>query len=339
MTGVQTCALPILSNPWVLTRRTDNDESDEFVGANLFIAEGTVNADKKFVCTTNSPVTVGTTDITFTVYSSLESLTAGTGLNKSGSEVRIGISGTTGNINGINRTSNDISAAVDDLSIGIVSNVLTVKALGINTAELADDSVTAAKLNLDVAGDGLAQGVSGELDVVGGNGITVNANDINVTPGDLISGGSAEIDGDKLDIDWNPTNYTPATTPSEVTSVDELTAHLYGIDQALASTGDGYKAEKLAYTDTTNKVIGPLASTPANLVDVGFTPYGGPIQEESVDYTCRQVIGGSVPGYYICISSTSTAPGSGSFSGGANPSAGIDSIMQSADKSRVEYSI
>lgn len=53
------------------------------------------------------------------------------------------------------------------------------------------------------------------------------------------SGAADEIDGDVIDIDWNPTNYTPATTPSEVTSVDELTAHLYGIDQALANSGGG----------------------------------------------------------------------------------------------------
>jgi len=48
-----------------------------------------------------------------------------------------------------------------------------------------------------------------------------------------------EIDGDKLDIDWNPTNYTPAITPTEVDSIDNLTAHLYGIDQALASATPG----------------------------------------------------------------------------------------------------
>ena len=52
-----------------------------------------------------------------------------------------------------------------------------------------------------------------------------------------ISAGADEIDGDKLDIDWNPTNYTPDVSPSEVTSVDELTAHLKGIDTALASAG------------------------------------------------------------------------------------------------------
>jgi len=46
------------------------------------------------------------------------------------------------------------------------------------------------------------------------------------------------IDGDVIDIDWDPTYYTPDTTPSEASDVDDLTAHLYGIDQEL-NTIDG----------------------------------------------------------------------------------------------------
>jgi len=43
-----------------------------------------------------------------------------------------------------------------------------------------------------------------------------------------------EIDGDILDIDWDPSNYTPATTPAQASDVDDLAAHLYGIDQGFA---------------------------------------------------------------------------------------------------------
>lgn len=49
-----------------------------------------------------------------------------------------------------------------------------------------------------------------------------------------ITGGSDEIDGDQVDIDWNPNNYTPTTAPTEATNVDHLTAHLAGIDGVLA---------------------------------------------------------------------------------------------------------
>jgi len=67
-----------------------------------------------------------------------------------------------------------------------------------------------------------------------------------------ITGGSDEVDGDKLDIDWNPSNYTPATTPPEVDNVDNLVAHLYGIDQEL-----GQKLENVV-EDTTPQLGGDL---------------------------------------------------------------------------------
>lgn len=55
-----------------------------------------------------------------------------------------------------------------------------------------------------------------------------------------ITSGSDEVDGDKLDIDFTPSYYTPSTTPSEASSLDNLTAHLYGIDQELIGGTAGY---------------------------------------------------------------------------------------------------
>jgi hypothetical protein len=49
-----------------------------------------------------------------------------------------------------------------------------------------------------------------------------------------IRGATDEVDGDKLDIDWNPTTYSPATVQGVTTSVDELTSHLKGIDTSLS---------------------------------------------------------------------------------------------------------
>lgn len=42
------------------------------------------------------------------------------------------------------------------------------------------------------------------------------------------------IDGDVLDITWNPSYYTPSSAPSQASDINDLTAHLYGIDQVLA---------------------------------------------------------------------------------------------------------
>jgi len=46
-------------------------------------------------------------------------------------------------------------------------------------------------------------------------------------------GGTDEIDGDTLGIDYSPSNYVPITAPSEVTDTHELTAHLAGINNAI----------------------------------------------------------------------------------------------------------
>lgn len=80
--------------------------------------------------------------------------------------------------------------------------------------------------------------------------------------------GKAALDGDILDIDWNPTYYQPTTAPSEVTSVDELTAHLAGIDayfglpkQAGAFTNLGLGIGSAATTLRIRSASGNLSST------------------------------------------------------------------------------
>ena len=66
--------------------------------------------------------------------------------------------------------------------------------------------------------------------------------------------GSDEIDGDHLDIDFTPSGYTPATTPAEAANVDDLAAHLYGIDQILAKylTGNIWIPASAMWPNTTN---------------------------------------------------------------------------------------
>jgi hypothetical protein len=51
------------------TRSTDMDAAAEFPGAFTFVEQGTTLADTGWVCTTNAPVTIGTTPITFAQFS------------------------------------------------------------------------------------------------------------------------------------------------------------------------------------------------------------------------------------------------------------------------------
>jgi len=87
---------------------------------------------------------------------------------------------------------------------------------------------------------------------------------------DHLSGGSAEIDGDALDIDFSPSYYTPSISPTEVTSVSELTAHLYGIDQAVKpATQDARGTIELAtHTEAKAGSETGMAITPSSLTAV-----------------------------------------------------------------------
>lgn len=93
-----------------------------------------------------------------------------------------------------------------------------------------------------------------------------------------IKDGSDEIDGDQLDIDWNPSSYTPTTSPTEVTNVDHLTAHLAGIDAqlgaaitdhgALTGLGDNDHPQYLLVNGT-DAMEGDLDLDGYNINDVG----------------------------------------------------------------------
>lgn len=77
------------------TRATDADASAEMTsGVAVFVEEGTVNADTGWVLTTNNPITLGTTALVFTQFTSLGQITAGAGLTKTGSTVDV-IAGST----------------------------------------------------------------------------------------------------------------------------------------------------------------------------------------------------------------------------------------------------
>lgn len=62
---------------------------------------------------------------------------------------------------------------------------------------------------------------------------------------------SQAVDGDALHVDFTPVNYTPDDTPPEAPNVDALTAHLKGIDTALAGGVVDDKRVKVSVDDTT----------------------------------------------------------------------------------------
>ena len=96
-----------VSNPFVLTRTTDADSSSEVTGGMFTFVEEGSDADAGFVLSNiTGSATIGTDDITMTQFSGAGSVTAGTGLAKSG---------------------NTLSVNVDDASLEINSDTLRMK--------------------------------------------------------------------------------------------------------------------------------------------------------------------------------------------------------------------
>lgn len=88
---------------------------------------------------------------------------------------------------------------------------------------------------------------------------------------DLETGGVNEFNADKADIDFTPANYVPATTPAEADNVDNLTSHLYGLDQGIVLRQELHKI--VSGETTAGKFT--LAKTPIDPVHVQCNVIGG----------------------------------------------------------------
>jgi len=105
-------------------RSADANASTEVTsGMFCFVEEGTVNGDNGFVLTTNDPITLDTTDLTFTQFNGAGQIIAGDALSKSGNTLNVNddnitlqVASDTLRIKGITAT------AVGDLLIGAATN-------------------------------------------------------------------------------------------------------------------------------------------------------------------------------------------------------------------------
>ena len=108
------------------TRSTDMAVGSDAAGNNMFIEQGTVNADVSFVCVSDKgSAVVGTNDLTFSIYSRQSDTEAGAALSKTG---------------------NRLDVEVDDSTIEVVSDALQLKDSGITNAKIADGTISNGKL-------------------------------------------------------------------------------------------------------------------------------------------------------------------------------------------------
>jgi hypothetical protein len=76
-----------VAGPW--GRTFDAAQGPNLVGAACFVEEGTTNADTAWVCTTDAPILVGTTNITFVQFAGGGAVVAGAGMTQSGNVLNV----------------------------------------------------------------------------------------------------------------------------------------------------------------------------------------------------------------------------------------------------------
>lgn len=112
----------------------------------------------------------------------------------------------------------------------------------LNTDKLEAADVTYANLNANGdVGTGATQVAQGNHTHTHSSttGITANDHHNEDHASRHVDGGADEIDGDTLDVDFTPSNYTPDAGAAEANDVDDLAAHLKGVDDQFGAIGTG----------------------------------------------------------------------------------------------------
>ncbi len=241
-----------------LTRPSDFNTGAVVAGAFTFVEEGTTYADTGWTCSSNaSAATVGTNNLTFVQFSAAGQISAGDGLSKTG---------------------NTLAVNVDNSSLQITSDTLSVKAAGIAESHL----------NTSVAGSGLAGGGGTALSVnVDSVGIEINTDtlrlkDLGVTTAKLAAtsvtaaklgsdvAGNGLTGGNGSALAVNAANSTISVTPTGI-SVPASSASQNGyMSSSDFSKLTNYGPSYLATGQTTNAT--------ATDIDLGLTVSASSVQ-------------------------------------------------------------
>ena len=253
---------------YVLTRSTDFDLAAEMPSAFTFVESGGTNADTGWVCTTNSPITVGTTQIIFAQFSGAGSYTAGNALSLNGTQFNVLTDGNIG-VNGSNQLFIVSGATLVTPNIGdATGKSLTLSGNGLLSATTvtATGNVLAGNVNSNAAVTGVTITASGNLN--GNNATITNAVAAatgaftgNVTTGN-VSGGIGSFTGNVL---AGNLNSNAAVTGVTITASGNLNGNNATITNAVAAATGAFTGNVSAgnvnvtgTTASTSKTTGAL---------------------------------------------------------------------------------
>ena len=190
-----------ISNPFVLTRSTPEDQPAELSGgAFVFVEEGSLNANNGYTFTHTGAPTFGTTNLDVSQFSGAGQINAGDALTKDG---------------------NRLDVAVDDSSLEVNSDALRVKALGVVNSMIANATIATNKLanpTIFFKDETSTQGqvaIEGTLEFLAGEGVNT-----------IASGSTIKIEGEDASnsnkgvAKFTSDNFTVTTGEVEISTVD-----------------------------------------------------------------------------------------------------------------------
>lgn len=140
----------VKSGSW--TRATDfANGATDVANAAVFVSEGSTQSDTAWVLTTNSPITVGTTALTFTQFGAGSSYTAGNGLSLTGNQ--FAVVGTSNRIT-VSGTGVDISSAYVGQNTITTLGTVSTGTWSATTVDVAHGGTGATTLTGYVKGSG-----------------------------------------------------------------------------------------------------------------------------------------------------------------------------------------
>jgi len=249
------------SNPFILTRVIGFDDADSIVpGSFVFIEAGTVNGDTGWVMSQNGSITVGTTDVTFTQFSSAAAVIGGDGINKSGNTLSVDLA-----------TNPGLQFTSNKLDLHLQSNKgLAKDATGLEVVVGNGISVGASGVEVDLALNPGLEFNSGALRAKVQGAIDVDANGLlvvfapNEGVQDIGNGIGLKLDGSTLAISSSGVKVdTDGITSTEVDLTGDF---LFTGDLGSGGRVKQVVAPKTSnYTATDNDHIIPMDPTSGNL--------------------------------------------------------------------------